>query len=168
VPGTLGHLTSRFFEVLTAHPLEPAEIEEVRSSLTPGQAWVFFSQPVPDQRHGYQAAQVARDGGLGSIGVAAALLHDIGKRHARLGLLGRTLASLAIKTGLPLPRRWRLYRDHGRTGSSELEALGSAPLIVEFALHHHGRRPSSIPAETWDILQLADQPPKTGRDRPGE
>jgi hypothetical protein len=165
VPGSLGHLTSRFFEVLTAAPLRAAEIEEVRSWLTSGQQWLFFSQPIPDQRHGYQAALIARERGLAATGVTAALVHDIGKRHAGLGLIGRSCASLAIKLGLPLTRRWRLYRDHGVTGSRELEALGAEPLVVEFARHHHGSCPPVIPEETWEILLLADQPAKTGRDR---
>lgn len=105
---------------------------------------------------------VARSGGLGPAGVRAALLHDVGKRHARLGVIGRSFASVAIKARLPLTSRWRLYRDHGRIGSKELEAVGSDSLVVEFAHHHHGTRPPGIPEHTWTILQLADQPPKTG------
>jgi hypothetical protein len=162
VPGSLGHLARRFFEVLTARPLGASEIEEIRSWLTPGESWLFFSQVTADQRHGYQAAVVAREGGLGATGVSAALLHDIGKRHARLGVMGRTCASLAIKARLPLTRRWRLYRDHGETGSRELEAVRSDPLVVAFALHHHGDRPKTIPAGTWEVLVIADQPAKTG------
>lgn len=163
MPGSLGHLTFRFFEVLSARPLREAEAQEVRSWLTPAQSWLFFSQSGADQRHGYQAALIARSAGLDVVGVKAAVLHDVGKRHARLGVFGRTFASLAIKARLPLSRRWRLYRDHGGIGSWELEALRSEPLVVEFARHHHGRRPPGIPAETWDILQHADQPPKTGQ-----
>lgn len=163
MPGSLGHLTSRFFEVASARPLGPEEAEETRSWLSPGQAWLFFSQASADQRHGYQSAQVARDGGLDHVGVKAALLHDIGKRHARLGVFGRTFASLAIKARLPLTRRWRLYRDHGRIASGELEAVGSEQIVVDFAHHHHGSRPLSIPEGVWELLQEADQPAKTGR-----
>lgn len=163
MPGSLGHLTSRFLEVVSASPLEAAETEEVRSWLTQGQSWLFFSQSSADQRHGYQAGQVARNGGLDIIAVRAALLHDIGKRHAGLGVFGRTFASLAIKARLPLTRRWRLYRDHGQIGSGELEAVGSGQLVVEFARHHHGARPPSITEDVWEVLQLADQPAKTGR-----
>ncbi|HEU4916297.1 MAG TPA: HDIG domain-containing protein [Acidimicrobiia bacterium] len=165
MPGSLGHLTSRFFEVLYAQPLRSEEVLEVESWLGPAQAWLFFSQTTPDQRHGYQAALVARDSGLGPTGMRAALLHDIGKRHARLGVVGRSIASLAIKTRLPLTKRWRLYRDHGLTGATELAALGSEPLVVEFARHHHGDRPPAIPERTWEALQLADQPAKTERKR---
>jgi hypothetical protein len=153
---------------LTARPLSASEIEQVRSWLTPAEAWLFFSQSTPDQRHGYEAAMVARSAGLDAAGLNAALLHDVGKRHARLGVMGRTFASLAIKTGLPLTSRWRLYRDHGQIGSGELEAVGSQPLVVEFARHHHGTRPAGIPERTWEALQLADQPPKTRRPGQGE
>jgi hypothetical protein len=75
---------------------------------------------------------------------------------------------LAIKVGLPMTRRWRLYRDHGETGAGELAALGSEPLIVDFARYHHGQRPPTIPKETWAILLLADQPAKTGGVSRGE
>jgi putative nucleotidyltransferase with HDIG domain len=168
VPGSLGHLTSRFFEVLKARPLLDREAEEVRSWLSPGQAWLFFSQAGHDQRHGYEAALVAIHHGLDLVAVRAALLHDVGKRHARLGVIGRSLASLAIKARLPLPGRWRIYRDHGRVGSAELTAIGSEPLVVDFALHHHGPRPPGIPEETWAVLLLADQPAMTGGPGPVE
>lgn len=137
----------------------------MKSWVSPEHSWLFFSQTTADQRHGYQAALVARDAGLGPVGTRAALLHDIGKRHARLGVIGRTIASLMIKTRLPLTKRWRLYRDHGLIGSSELAALGSEPLVVEFARHHHGDRPPDITERTWEVLQLADQPANTGRGR---
>jgi putative nucleotidyltransferase with HDIG domain len=143
--------------------LRAEEAEEIRSWLSPGQAWLFFSQTSADQRHGYHAAQVARAGGLDLAAVRAALLHDIGKRHSRLGVFGRTFASLAIKARLPLTRRWRLYRDHGRIASGELEAVGSEQIVVDFAHHHHGTRPLSIPEGIWEVLLLADQPAKTGR-----
>lgn len=168
MPGSLGHLTSRFFEVVSARPLQEAEAEEVRSLLTPGQSWLFFSQSGADQRHGYEAGQVARTGGLDIAAVRAALLHDIGKRHAGLGVLGRTFASLAIKARLPLATRWRLYRDHGRIGSGELHAVGSEQLVVDFAHHHHGARPPGIPEDVWEVLQLADEPAKTGRSGQAE
>jgi putative nucleotidyltransferase with HDIG domain len=168
VPGTLGHLTSRFFEVLTASPLQAAEADDVRSWLSPGQSWLFFSQEGPDQRHGFEAAGVARSRGLDAIGVRAALLHDVGKRHARLGVLGRTFASLAIKARLPLTTRWRLYRDHGELGARELRVVGSEPLVVDFARYHHDSRPPGVPQDTWEVLQSADEPAKTRRSARSE
>ena len=119
----------------------------------------FCEQPTADQRHGYQAARVA-EATLGSdrTGVRAALLHDIGKRHARLGLVGRSLASVAIRLGIPLWRRARMYRDHGRIGSEELSGWGAEPLVVEFARSHHGARPSSIEEAVWEALCETDKP----------
>ena len=164
--GSLGHLTRRFVDVLFSTPLDAAERAAVESWLDGGQAWVFFSQADPDQRHGFHAALVAI-AGEGEIDVIrAALLHDVGKRHARLGVIGRTVATIAIRLGLPLTTRWRLYRDHGETAAWELESLGCEDVIVDFTRHHHGGRPLDIPAATWNLLQLADQPPKTGA-KPG-
>ncbi|MGH8948699.1 MAG: hypothetical protein ACRDXF_07550 [Acidimicrobiia bacterium] len=162
MPGSLGHLARRFFDVLLSTPLDAAERAAVEDWLDSGQAWVFFSQPDPDQRHGFHAALVVIAGGGERDIIRAALLHDVGKRHARLGILGRSLASMAIRLGLPLSRRWRLYRDHGEIAAGELEVLGCDGVIVDFARHHHGERPLGIPAITWNLLQLADQPPKTG------
>ncbi len=166
MPGSLGHLSGRFIDVLFATALDAAERAAVETWLDSGQAWVFFSQPDPDQRHGFRAALVAIAGGGEMDVIRAALLHDVGKRHARLAVLGRTIATIAIRLGLPLTTRWRLYRDHGETAASELESLGCEGVIVDFARHHHGQRPLGIPTDTWNLLQLADQPPKTGA-KPG-
>jgi hypothetical protein len=166
--GSLGHLTRRGGDVLFATPLDPGERAAVEGWLDGGQAWIFFSQSDPDQRHGFHTALVSISGGAGLEVIRAALLHDVGKRHSRLGVLGRSFASIAIRLGLPLTRRWRLYRDHGEIAARELAGLGCQGLIVDFARHHHGDRPSDFPTPTWDLLQLADQPPKTGVARAAE
>jgi hypothetical protein len=93
--------------------------------------------------------------------IVAALTHDIGKRHAGLGLVGRSVASLMIITGLPLTERMRDYRDHGLIAARELSEVPAPSLAIEFALHHHGERPETIEAQIWDALVAADQPPKT-------
>lgn len=162
MPGSLGHLTRRFFDVLSAQPLDAAEVAAVELWLDPGEAHLFFSQPDPDQRHGYDAAMVVlASENTDPTVLRAALLHDVGKRHARLGVVGRSLASVLIRLRLPLSRRGRLYRDHGETAAAELEALGGESLVVDFARHHHGVMPSGFPLEAWDLLQRADEPPKT-------
>ena len=125
----------------------------------------FFEQAPADQRHGVEAADHVVSSGVKSPEVlTAALLHDIGKRHARLSVPGRVLASLMIRARLPLPARFWAYRDHGPIAAEELRALGAPGLAVEFAHHHHGPRPSSIESATWELLIASDQPPKT-RDR---
>lgn len=162
MPGALRHLAQRFFDVLLAKPLTDGERAAVEGWLSPATASTFFSQSDADQRHGYHAATVVGDSGVHDPAVIrAALLHDVGKRHAGLGVIGRTLASLLIRLRVPLTRRVGIYRDHGAIGSSELAALGCEPLIVDFARAHHDHRPDVIEPDTWELLQLADQPPKT-------
>lgn len=162
MPGSLAHLSERFFDVLTARRLSAAELDSVRERLPPELMELFEEQSKADQRHGYEAGMVVLGSGVEADDVvAAALLHDIGKRHARLGIVGRTIASLAIKMSLPLTARMTTYRDHGIVGAKDLAGAGAAPLVVDFALHHHGAKPPSIDVAVWDLLVRADQPSKT-------
>lgn len=162
MPGSLSHLSRRFFDVLLSRPLAATEIAAVRTWLHGPEAEIFFGQPHADQRHGYHAALTVIAAGDADVSVIrAALLHDIGKRHAGLGLIGRSLSSMLIRSGLPLTTRAKLYRDHGEIAAGELTELACEPLVIEFARHHHGERPTAITPTSWDLLQLADQPPKT-------
>jgi putative nucleotidyltransferase with HDIG domain len=158
LPGSPAHLVKRFFDVVTARELTSIEREFVAERLTPPTAGLFFAQDDADQRHGYEAALTAREGGGDDEVVVAALLHDVGKRHARLGAVGRALASVLILARLPLTRRMVTYRDHGPVAARELAAMSVPPLVVDFAEHHHGDRPDSIDPDTWRLLVAADQP----------
>lgn len=161
MPGSPAHLFRRFFDVAAAHPLNASEKAAVSDWLTPEAAAVFFAQQVADQRHGYGAALTVIAGGVDNRGVVtAALLHDIGKRHARLGIVGRSVASVMILLRLPLRGRLATYRDHDLIGARELVALRAPSVAIDFALHHHRGRPATIDPETWDLLVRADQPPK--------
>lgn len=161
MPGSPAHLFARFLDVAFAPALTTAERERVSNWLRPPLVDVFFAQPRADQRHGYHAAMSVVGAGIGDHDViVAALVHDIGKRSSRLGVIGRSLASLLIKLGLPLPERARLYRDHGILGARELANVDAPALAVDFALHHHGSRPASISETIWDTLNVADEPPK--------
>jgi len=127
--------------------------------LTPEVAGVFFAQQHVDQRHGYDAARSVVVSGVEDYEVVvAALLHDIAKRHSRLGLIGRSVASIMILLGLPLTERMRLYRDHGLLAARELATLGLPSLVIDFSLHHHGERPATIDPAVWETLVAADQP----------
>ena len=163
MPGSPGHLTRRFFDVVLARPLSPAERADVGAWLTQRESDLFFAQSNPDQRHAYSAAASVLSGGTVDRSlVRAAMLHDVGKRHARLGVLGRVLASLLILARAPLSARFAAYRDHGPVGAAEMQALGSEALVVDFARHHHGDRPTSIDPEAWQVLWQADHLPKPG------
>lgn len=158
----MAHLVRRFFDVASAQPLTPVEVDAVSGWLSPQLADMFFDQPSADQRHGYEAALTVIHLGFKDPDViAAALMHDVAKRHAGLGVVGRSFASLAILARLPLSQRMTAYRDHGLVGAKELADAGAPSLAIDFALHHHRERPSTIAADTWAVLIAADQPPKT-------
>ncbi|MGH8912133.1 MAG: hypothetical protein ACRDVD_06440 [Acidimicrobiia bacterium] len=156
MPGRWSHLALRFVDVVTSRPLDAVERAGVRRWLaSPSEEAGFFAQSDADQRHGYASALSATAATPGRPEVVrAALLHDIGKRHAHLGPIARSAASIAIRLSLPLAPRWELYRDHGNLSAAELS--GAEPLVVEFARHHHGDRPDSISPEDWAVLIEAD------------
>lgn len=156
MPASFVHLALRFADVVTSRPLGPAERGAVDRHLGDERlSDLFFEQPVADQRHGLDSALSVLAASRPDL-VRAAMLHDIGKRHASLGPLGRTAASLAIRTGIGLTPRFEVYRDHGSLGAVEL--AGQDCTVVEFARHHHGTRPASIAPEDWAVLQRADRP----------
>ena len=162
---SLGHLTRRFFDVLSATPLSTKEKDAVESWLTVELSRVFFDQMDADQRHGYQAAiSVIADGHSETGLIVAALMHDIGKRHGRLGAVGRSVATVLNFLRLPLSDRMTQYRDHGGIGARELVELEAPPIAIEFAQHHQSRRPETIEPHIWEVLLAADQPPKA-KDR---
>jgi hypothetical protein len=137
--------------------LNPAETEEVRGSLSQTEGALFFAQPGFDQRHGLVAARfVAEEQPERQDLIRAALLHDVGKRHAGLGPVRRSLASAYTKLGGTPKGKWQAYMNHGPAGATELDQLGAERIIVEFAHNHHGERPDSISKENWTLLQAAD------------
>ncbi len=161
MPGSPIHLVQRFFDVLGSKPLTADERLSIDKLLGAEMAIAFFEQGNADQRHGYVAAEHVRRHAPDRQDLQqAAALHDVGKRHARLGIIGRSVASVLILMGMPLSDRMAIYRDHGPRAAAELERLGAPQLVIDFARHHHGERPSSISRDDWSLLQLADQPAK--------
>ena len=154
--GSWGHLARRFFWSLRVEPLAGTEIAEV-ARLVDGDIFdAFMAQNDADRRHGLDSARAVQHLGGRHDLIVAALVHDIGKRNADLGVIGRTVASVLAKLGLPTPGRLGLYLDHPRTGAEELASLGAPPLAVEFTRSHHGSRPQSISGEDWELLVGAD------------
>ncbi len=163
--GRWGHLARRFLWSLRVAPLAPPEREEVAGWLSGGVLAAFLEQSDADQRHGLDAARlVAAAGGRDEL-VVAALVHDIGKRHARLGPIGRSLASVLAMLRLPTPGRLGAYLDHGRRGAEELAMLGLPVPVVDFARWHHTDRPENFPPAEWALLSAADHT-VVGRTRP--
>lgn len=156
MPGSWLHLSSRFFGSLGARDLDDSERALLAEKLSEPEIELFMSQSPLDRRHGYQAARFASDAGAAEAVVRAAALHDVAKRHARLGVLGRVAASVCIKLGLPVRGRFKTYRDHGPIGAAELAAVGSPPIAVTYARFHHEARPVDVDVDVWKLLDAAD------------
>ena len=150
------HLVTRFFGVLRDRPLSPLEQVSVAESLTVDEAKLFWEQHPIDQRHAYSvAARVAGALGDHREAVAAALLHDVGKRHSSAGPIGRSLATVGDLAGIPLPEDWRRYRKHDELGAADLERIGAGPLSIAFAAGQ--KMPvDEIESDVWEVLQAAD------------
>jgi len=156
-PGRPAHLVRRFFGSLATRWPPPTDQLWVASLLSHDLARLFWAQPVADLAHGVAAARRVAAGTLERDDlVRAALLHDIGKRHSRLGVVGRSLASIMAILRLPVRGRCAAYLGHGDLGGADLEAAGTEPLTVAFARHHHGSRPQGIVQHDWDLLVRAD------------
>lgn len=140
-----------------AKRLTPREETEVAGLLSDELSKLFWEQPVMDQRHGIDSARFVLAASPGSRTLArAALLHDVGKRHARLGVAGRVAATLLALVRIPAPGRLGTYLDHAWLGAEDLRAVSAEALSVEYALHQDGARPLGIPAEGWALLKEAD------------
>lgn len=95
--------------------------------------------------------------------LAAALLHDVGKLDANLGVYGRVIATLSgavVRHDQEVIRDWTrtrgftrrvgLYLQHPRLGGDMLELAGSDPLTVAWTRQHH------LPPEEWTVpMELA-------------
>jgi len=151
------HLIRRFVWTLRARPLNPGEQAVAAAVVRPGEREAFWSQGPADQRHAVETALRVMAAAPGRPDLArAALLHDVAKRHARLGPIGRSLATVAGVLRLPAGRRWSTYLDHGPVAADELAAAGAEPLVVAYARHHHRGRPDGVAEDDWRILTAAD------------
>lgn len=156
-PAHLRHLAGRAIASFGARPLGPREESEVAGLVSGAVAQLFWAQPIIDQRHALEAARTVLEHRPGDTPAArAALLHDVGKRHARLGIVGRVLATVLALLRLPAPGRLGTYLDHARLGADDLAAAGAEEMSVAYARHQDGERPEVIPADVWAALKVAD------------
>lgn len=154
------HLAAGAVEYMLARRLAPAEQMEAAGWLnSPAEAELFWRQAPADQRHGLTAARLAARERPGRRDlIRAALLHDVGKSRAGLGLWGRTRAAIAERRGWKLSRRAEQYLRHGEAGAEDLDAAGAEETVVRYARGHHGPRPPEIAPRDWEVLVRADRP----------
>ncbi|MEX1005715.1 MAG: hypothetical protein WD990_02695 [Acidimicrobiia bacterium] len=156
MPGSWAHLARRFAWSFRVEPLSPAELRELSELIDERTLKAYLQQNDADQRHGLEAARYVRERDGHTELVVAALCHDLGKRHARLGITGRVIASVLARLRLPAPGRLGVYLDHPALGAAELQKLGLGGLATDYAAHHHGARPESIDPHDWRMLSEAD------------
>jgi hypothetical protein len=151
------HLVRRFFGHVTARPLRPVEQEAVRDALGAPLAALFFAQNPADQRHAFEVALGVRAALPDDHDAfVAALVHDVGKAGLEMGAVTRSVATVCDVARLPMPDRWRRYRNHGTYGADALEEAGAPALAVQFARWHPGPVPDGIDPQVWATLSVAD------------
>jgi hypothetical protein len=128
------HLVKRFFGSLSTSPLDDVEQAWVKDILTVREQELWSTQAIVDQRHSYDIGrrfvivrpQASRDE------IAGALLHDVGKIDAGLGIVARVIA-----TALPLPTtRFSAYRHHQQRGADMLRVIGCSEQTIALVAGH--------------------------------
>lgn len=155
---SLPHLIRRFFRSLVARRPDPADQLFIASVLHGPVAQLFALLPAMDQTHSVRTARRVTEAEPGRFDlVRAALLHDVGKAHAGMGILGRSVSSLLAMFHLPVTARMRVYLDHGRLGSVDLVSSGETGIVVAFADgHKSASAPPGIDPADWALLRRAD------------
>ena len=155
------HLVLRFLGSLAPIGPRRADAHWAEAHLLEGERRLWQRLAPADRRHGAAVARRALEllGGEASRPVlAAALLHDVGKLDARLGVYGRVVATLsgaAVGHDADAIRDWTrtrgftrrvgLYLQHPKLGGDMLALAGSDPLTVAWAREHH------LPPDDWSI-----------------
>lgn len=168
----VGHLTKRFFGSLWPTGPSSTNVEWVHSVLTDDELKLWRRMKPADRRHAVGVARrVERalgDEATKSV-LAAALLHDVGKVAAGLGVYGRVVATLAGAAagrtmaeawteGKGFTRRVGLYLRHPDLGGDMLAMAGSDSLTITWTREHH------LPEEEWTLPPRIAQALKASDD----
>jgi hypothetical protein len=148
------HLSGRFTRALWPGQPKPDDVAWVEMLLTPAAFTQFRRQPNHDQRHAIGVAREvqARLAGSEYAGdprwLNAALLHDIGKLDARLGVYGRVIATVSgAVAGRSMAEAWSmsggfvrrvgLYLRHAELGADRIRVAGGPEEAARWAAVHH-------------------------------
>jgi len=116
--------------VLSLVPSQVQQIERqwIQSVLSPSEFDVWNNMMVQDRRHSVMVGRrfVKYRPTATQSEIAGALLHDVGKSVARLGTVGRVIATLVG----PRTNRFRQYHDHESIGATMLRSIGSDELTI--------------------------------------
>lgn len=162
------HLVSRFAGSLRPGGPKAADVEWARSLLRDREYVLWARMPAADRRESVAVAHrlAGELAGTEYAGderfVVAALLHDVGKTDARLGPVGRALATMAggvaghdvapawqARGGIA--RRFGVYLRHDEIGAGMLRLAGAPDAAIEWAAAHHH-------PERWEALAAIPRP----------
>jgi len=124
----IAHLTKRFVLSLVPSQVQQIERQWIQSVLSPSEFDVWNNMMVQDRRHSVMVGRRFVKHRLAAMQseIAGALLHDVGKSVARLGTVGRVIATLVG----PRTNRFRQYHDHESIGATMLRSIGSDELTI--------------------------------------
>jgi hypothetical protein len=157
------HLAKRFFGSLVPRGPNKADAEWAAAQLNSTELELWRQMPRTDRRHSVGVARRVEHA-LGDEAtrpvLAAALLHDVGKLDANLGVYGRVIATISgavVRHDEDTIRDWTrtrgftrrvgLYLQHPRLGGDMLALAGSDPLTVAWTREHH------LPSEEWTVAE---------------
>jgi hypothetical protein len=157
----------QFWEIVRARPLPPVARQEIAAILSPAELRLFEAMSLSDQQHSYRVVQTLRRAGHHQVDLlAAALLHDAGKRCVRLSLVDRTLIVLAEalwphKTagwGWGEAKGWRrpfvVKARHPEWSETLAAEAGSRPLTLALIRRHQDSLPQSGGSAEDELLRL--------------
>jgi hypothetical protein len=170
------HLGRRFVRALWPAPPRERDVVWVAIILEPGELRLWRSLPNHDQRYTIRVAKLVdeRLAGTEFAGqrqwLAAALLHDVGKLDAGLGVFGRSVAAvMGVAAGPARVDRWAQtsgfrrrvawYLHHDERGADRIRAAGGRDEAARWARAHHQRDcwpASGVPITVAEALETAD------------
>jgi len=170
------HLVRRFLGALWPGPPRAADVAWVQEVLNAEEYALWAQLSNHDRRHSIRVARhVERT--LASTTEsgdprwpAAALVHDVGKLDAGLGVLGRVGATLAgAAAGQEMAGPWSarrgitrcvgLYLRHPELGATRIRVVGGREEVARWAAAHHQedeRAATGLPAVVVDAMVAAD------------
>jgi hypothetical protein len=170
------HLVRRFFGALRPGGPAAGEVAWVAGVLDPGELALWERMPGHDRRHAVgvarrvETALAATDQAGDRRWLVAALLHDVGKLDAGLGVFARVGATLAgaaaghewadvWSTKRGLTRRVGLYVRHPELGATRIRVVGGHEEAAVWAGAHHTPAAwveTGFPPVVVDALVAAD------------
>ena len=162
------HLARRFLRALWPGRPRRRDIDWVTTVLTAEEQALWNRLPNHDRRYSIRMARTVDELLAGSAyaddprWAAVALLHDVGKLDAGLGIPGRVVATVASSV-VPATRRSRgrlgRYLRHDDAGARLIRAAGGREDAARWAAAHHHPdrwRKTGIPEPVMHALAAAD------------